>query len=35
MADFDAIYQDQLPDDDVRILTPEPIVIRGNGNFTV
>jgi len=37
MADFDAIYhQDEVGDEtDLRAPLPEPIVIRGNGNFTV
>lgn len=38
MADFDAIYQDEVADEvleEVVTLAPEPIVIRGAGNMTV
>lgn len=38
MADFDAIYQDEIVDEvleEVVALSPEPIVIRGAGNMTV
>ena len=42
MADFDAIYEDQQPDEIASILdspdvclVPDPIVIRGAGNITV
>lgn len=38
MADFDAIYQDEVADEvleEVVALSPEPIVIRGAGNMTV
>lgn len=39
MADFDAIYEDDVSDDvldDSHYSTrPEPIIIRGCGNFTV
>lgn len=38
MADFDAIYQDDVVDEvleEVVALSPEPIVIRGAGNMTV
>lgn len=40
MADFDAIYQDEIIDDTTEderhvILVPDPIVIRGAGNMTV
>lgn len=39
MADFDAIYEaeigEDIPDDSRYSTKPEPIVIRGCGNFTV
>lgn len=38
MADFDAIYQDEIADEvleEVVALVQEPIVIRGAGNMTV
>lgn len=40
MADFDAIYEEEVldegPVDEVHVaLVPDPIVIRGSGNMTV
>lgn len=41
MADFDAIYPDDLDDGEENIeemhvtLVPDPIVVRGAGNMTV
>lgn len=41
MADFDAIYPDDLEDAEENIeethvtLVPDPIVVRGAGNMTV
>lgn len=39
MADFDAIYEDDIDDEVLDeshiVLVPDPIVVRGAGNMTV
>lgn len=39
MADFDAIYPDEIEPEEIEethvILVPDPIVVRGAGNMTV